>query len=225
MNVTDENIDNRVAIDCGDIENESPAQNIGSAGVDVAALNDGGAATVAALSEDGTASPQKDGGGGEQTQQYGEGAERALLYGDIARQETVRDKILISDEVILQIITIAAGKINGVTIPSVSVGDGIAGFLGMKGAARGIRVETDENGVAADISIAVDYGLRINEAAKSLQDAIRDDLTEMTGLNVIYINVHVISVNTKESPSGKSAKAAKQQKESGAEETENAPSQ
>jgi uncharacterized alkaline shock family protein YloU len=108
-----------------------------------------------------------------------------------------QDSIHIADEVITQIISLAAVKIDGVSLPSAGVGDGIAGFLGMKGSARGIRIETDGGDIAVDISVTAEYGVRITDAAKSLQDAIRDDLTEMTGLNVTRVSVHVLSINTK----------------------------
>jgi len=136
--------------------------------------------------------PSPDGAAG--TPEYSGG--EALMYtaGETSEQQ---DSIQIADEVIIQIITIATGKIDGISLPSAGVGDGIAGFLGMKGSARGIRIETVERNIEVDISISVEYGHRINEIAKALQDEVRGDLTEMTGLNVSRVNIHVLSINTK----------------------------
>ena len=138
------------------------------------------------------------------------------LIAESEARDAVHDKIRISDDVLTQIITIAAGRIPGVSIPSASVGDGIAGLLGMKGATRGIKLDSDDNNIAVDIFIAVEYGYRISDAAKRLQDEIRGDLTELTGINVTQVNVHVISLSTKEQPAAKSARPAKQQKEQAA---------
>jgi uncharacterized alkaline shock family protein YloU len=147
-------------------------------------------------------------------------ADNAGLSIEGAGQDAARDKIRISDEVLAQIITIAAGRIPGISIPSAGVGDGIAGLLGMKGPTRGIKIDTDDNNISVDISIAVEYGHKISEVAKRLQDEIRGDLTEMTGISVTQVNVHVISLSTKEQPPVKSVKSAKQQKETGPESQE-----
>ncbi|MCL2060747.1 MAG: Asp23/Gls24 family envelope stress response protein [Oscillospiraceae bacterium] len=111
---------------------------------------------------------------------------------------------------------IATGKIAGISLPSAGVGDGIAGLLGMKGATRGVRIEADEKSVAVDITVIVDYGIRINEVAKTLQDEVRNDLDTMTGLFVSHVNVHVTSVNTtsaKEPLAGKSQRASRTPRE------------
>ena len=118
------------------------------------------------------------------------------------------DRIHIADEVLMQIIAIAAAKVKGVAAPSAGVGGSVAGsvagLLGMKGSSRGIRIETDEKYIIVDISVAVDYGLKINETANALQETIRSDLTQMTGLDVRQVNVHVVSYGTKEQSAGKS---------------------
>ena len=128
-----------------------------------------------------------------------------------AGNDAVQDKIQIADEVISQIISIAAGKTEGVSIPVSGVGEGIAGLFGMKSLSRGIRIETDEKNINVDISIAVEYGYKINEIAKKLQDEIRNDLIEMTGLIVGHVNVHVVSISTKEQVAIKSPRHARQQ--------------
>jgi len=111
-----------------------------------------------------------------------------------------RDVIQITNEVITQLIIIAAGRVEGIKLPSAGVGDGIAGFLGMKGHSRGVRIDKlkGENTVDVDISVNIEYGYKINEAAKALQDGVRNELSEMAGLNVPNVNVHVLSLNMKE---------------------------
>jgi len=130
-----------------------------------------------------------------------------------ALTDASNDKIHIADEVLNQIITMAVNRVGGVSFTNTGVGDGIAGFLGMKGASRGIRIEAGETEICVDIYISVEYGARINEIAKKLQDEIRGDLTNMTGLNVTGVNVHILAINVKDQPTAKSQKSAKQQKE------------
>ena len=135
----------------------------------------------------------------------------AALKAAPQRPDVPPDQIHIADEVITQIITIAVNRVAGVNLSTSGVGDGLAGFLGMKGASRGVRIDTDGRSLVADISISVDYGGKINEIAKTLQDEIRNDLTEMTGLEVTQVNVHITSINTKEQAAAKTSKASPSQ--------------
>ena len=108
------------------------------------------------------------------------------------------DKIHIADEVLSTIASLAIGKIPSVTPSSMSVGEGLAGFLGMKTANKGIRIESTEKNVSLEIYVNMEYGCRLHTAAKQLQDTVREDIEEMTGLKVLAVNVHILGVNLKE---------------------------
>jgi uncharacterized alkaline shock family protein YloU len=111
-----------------------------------------------------------------------------------SKTEHPRDKIHIADEVISAIAVLAIGKIREVAASSAGVSEGLAGLLGMKSANRGVKIETAENGVSADIYVTAEYGHKINVLAKELQCSVRDDIEEMTGLKVLHVNVHVLGI-------------------------------
>lgn len=105
------------------------------------------------------------------------------------------DKIRISDEVVMTIAGIAASQVEGVASMSGSFGDGIAGILGRKNPTKGVKVEVGEKEALIDLSIVVEYGCKIHEVAREIQDRVRKAVEEMTPLKAVEVNVNVLGVN------------------------------
>jgi len=105
------------------------------------------------------------------------------------------DKVRISDDVIVTIAGIAASQVENVVSMSGGFGDGIAGILGRKNLGKGVKVETGEKDVSIDISIVVEYGCKIHEIARKIQDKVRVAVEDMTGLDVAAVNVNVVGVD------------------------------
>ena len=105
------------------------------------------------------------------------------------------DRIKISEEVVMTITGIAATQVEGVTAMSGNLGDGIAGILGRKNLGKGVKVEIGEKEAVIELSIVVEYGCKIHEVAKSIQDKVRGAVEEMTGLKVVEVDVNVVGVN------------------------------
>lgn len=112
-------------------------------------------------------------------------------------QSVVNDigAIKITDEVVAIIAGIAAMEVQGVTSMSGGIAGGIAEALGRKNLAKGVKVEVGEKEAAIDLFIIVDYGYRIPEVAWSIQEKVKRAVEEMTGLEVIEVNIHVQGVN------------------------------
>jgi len=115
---------------------------------------------------------------------------------DTAKKTDVReDKVRIADEVIMTIAGMAASQVENVTAMSGNLGDGIAGILGRKNLAKGVKIEAGDKEVAIDVSIVVEYGSRIHEVAKQIQSKVREAVEDMTGLKVVEVNINVLGVN------------------------------
>lgn len=114
---------------------------------------------------------------------------------DIIKKDIKEDKTRIADEVIMTIAGKAAAEVAGVVSLSGNIADGIAGILGKKNFGKGVKVEATEKEVVLDVSIIVEYGCRIHEVAKEVQDKVRIAVEEMTGLKVTEVNVNVLGVN------------------------------
>lgn len=73
--------------------------------------------------------------------------------------------------------------------------DGLAGMLGRKAPSKGIKVELKDNLVNIDMSVIMQYGCKIHEAARDMQKRVRDAVEDMTGLEVLNVNVSVLGIN------------------------------
>lgn len=105
--------------------------------------------------------------------------------------------INISNEVVANIVGMAALEIDGVVSLSGGVKDGIAEFLGKKEFNKGIEIETNEDKIKIDISIIVEFGLKIPDISWRIQQNIKRRVEEMTGLTVSAVNVLVRGVELK----------------------------
>lgn len=103
--------------------------------------------------------------------------------------------IKITDEVVAIIAGIAAIEVPGVTGMSGGIAGGIAEALGRKNLSKGVKVEVGEREAAIDLYIIVEYGFRIPEVAWTIQEKVKRVVEEMTGLNVVEVNIHIQGVN------------------------------
>ena len=106
------------------------------------------------------------------------------------------NKIKIAAEVIATIAGISASEIEGVSSMSGGIADGIASILGKKNLGKGVKVDINDKDVTIDLSIIVQYGSRIHDVARNVQESVRAAISDMTDLNVLDININVLGVST-----------------------------
>ncbi|WP_350344664.1 Asp23/Gls24 family envelope stress response protein [Proteinivorax tanatarense] len=102
--------------------------------------------------------------------------------------------VKIADEVVAVIAGIAATDIEGVAGMSGGVAGGIAEMLGRKNLSKGVKVSVGETETTIDIYIIVDYGVKITEVSKNIQEQVKESVENMTGLNVLEVNIHAQGV-------------------------------
>jgi len=93
--------------------------------------------------------------------------------------------IHISEEVLAAISAAAALEVEGVsslTNPS------------KKNAARGVHIKLEEEKVVVAMSVLMAYGHTIPEMGKAIQEAVRNAIESMTGLEVAAVNVSVSGI-------------------------------
>lgn len=113
-------------------------------------------------------------------------------------EEEVTDTgVEISDEVVAVIAGIAVSDVQGVAGMAKGFAGGITEALsGKKNLAKGIKVEVAGKETKIDVNIIVEYGSRIPDVAFEIQSRIKKSVKEMTGLDVVAVNVHVQGVQT-----------------------------
>lgn len=114
---------------------------------------------------------------------------------EIASEErTGLGSIRIADDVVKVIAGLAAIEIKGVAGMSGGFAGGIAEMLGRKNLSKGIKVEVGEKEAAIDLSVIIEYGVRIPDVAARIQESVKSAVERMTGLVVVEANVNVQGV-------------------------------
>ncbi len=103
--------------------------------------------------------------------------------------------VKIADEVVSIIAGLAATEIEGVASMSGGIGGGIAEVLGRRQFSKGVKVEVGEEETKIEIFIMVNYGVRIPDVAWDIQESVKKAVETMTGLRVVYVNIHVQGVH------------------------------
>ena len=103
--------------------------------------------------------------------------------------------IKISDEVVATVSGLLALEVPGVASMSGGITGGISDVLGRKSPTRGVKLTVGEREVSIDLSVIIEYGYRIPEVAWAVQEKVKKSLENMTGLNVIEVNIHVQGIN------------------------------
>lgn len=105
--------------------------------------------------------------------------------------------VVISEEVVSVIAGIAVSEVPGVVDTAGGFAGGISEVLsGKKKLSKGIKVEVGEKETKIDVNIIVEYGTRIPDIAFEIQSKVKKAVKEMTGLDVLEVNVHVQGVRT-----------------------------
>lgn len=103
--------------------------------------------------------------------------------------------IRIANEVVAIIAGLAATEVTGVAGMSGGLAGDIVEILRGKNLGKGVKVEVGEKEAAIDLFIIVEYGIRIPDIAWEIQNKVKKAVENMTGLNVIEVNIHVQAVN------------------------------
>lgn len=113
-------------------------------------------------------------------------------------------KITVNDDVVAHIASIAIGKVEGVA--SVSGKSTFGDFVGSKSkdVDKGVTVKMDEarNQCRVNVDIKIEYGLSVYDTARKLQQVIKNELEEFTGLTVSEVNVTIRELMIYDDPRG-----------------------
>ena len=99
--------------------------------------------------------------------------------------------IKVSDEVIAVCAASAALKVEGVA----DLAGGISylltrNLLGKELASKGIKASQSDDTVSIDVNLIVEYGARIPDLAWNVQEKVKAEVEEMTGMHVSAVNIN-----------------------------------
>jgi len=128
--------------------------------------------------------------------------------------EVVREnELTFEDQVIKKIAGIASNDVKGILSMSGGFMSGLTDrFRSTEDIAKGIDAEVGERQVALDLKVIVEYGKNIPSIFQDAVTKIKKSVHDMTGLDVVEINMHVEDVMTRSEFDAKS-KSSKEEEE------------
>ncbi len=98
----------------------------------------------------------------------------------------------ISEDVIGIIAGLAASEVEGIAGMTLGFVDGINQILGgNKKYSKGVKIDLDGKKVTVDLFVNIKYGVRIPDVAWAAQNAVKNSVENMTGLEVVAVNINV----------------------------------
>lgn len=105
-------------------------------------------------------------------------------------------EINITTGVLESIAAKAASEVEGVYKLHASVQNEIGGFVTRSRDRIGVKVRREDNAIAIDTEIRLQYGFSVPEVAIKVQERVKEQILFMTDLVVQEVNVHVVSIET-----------------------------
>lgn len=93
---------------------------------------------------------------------------------------------------VLEIIAgIAASEVDGVSKMYGTLANSVSELLGRSDFRRGVKIANDQDELAIDVDVYVEYGVSVPKVAGLIQERIKQQVALMTSLKVTEVNVHV----------------------------------
>lgn len=99
--------------------------------------------------------------------------------------------VKIRNGVISAIASVAALEVEGVIETKKGEAREMFRIFGKKSFQRGVRVTLSNSKIKLSISIIVEYGAKILEIAKMVQENVKKSVEKMTGLSLIEVNINI----------------------------------
>lgn len=104
-------------------------------------------------------------------------------------------EVQIADEVVAIIAGLAATEVEGVASMAGNITNELISKLGMRNLSKGVRVEVLDNNVSVELALNLDYGYSIPKTSETVQERVKTAIENMTGLNVMEVNIRIAGVN------------------------------
>ncbi|WP_455919768.1 Asp23/Gls24 family envelope stress response protein [Priestia megaterium] len=115
-----------------------------------------------------------------------------------SQKNTHQNTLTFEDQVIKKIAGIAANEIKGILSMSGGFMSGLTDrFRGTEDITKGINAEVGEKQVALDLKVIVEYGKNVPAIFSEIVNNVKKSVHEMTGLEVVEVNMHVEDVMTR----------------------------
>lgn len=117
--------------------------------------------------------------------------------------DDISGDIVIAPEVMEIIIGIAASKVEGVHNMQGSIVSNVNELFGRASHSKGVNLTIDDNGkLIVDLNCYVNYGVSVPKIAVEMQDKVKQQVLNMTDLQLDQVNVHIVGMIPEETQEG-----------------------
>ena len=110
------------------------------------------------------------------------------------QNDASKGEIKIADEVVAIIPALAATEVEGVASMAGNITNELIGKLGMKNLSKGVKVDVLEGIVTVSLALNLKYNYSIVEVSARVQEKVKNEIENMTGLEVADVNIKVAGV-------------------------------
>lgn len=127
--------------------------------------------------------------------------------------EYEESKLIIQDKVVAKIARIAVNNIDGILEMKGNIADSIGSFFGSNDRkTAGVNVEVGEREAKINLDVIIEYGKNARQIFNDIQRIVSANVKEMTGLDVVTVNVDVVDVLTRQEYAEKQQSAKENEK-------------
>ncbi|WP_299034685.1 Asp23/Gls24 family envelope stress response protein [uncultured Anaerococcus sp.] len=127
--------------------------------------------------------------------------------------EYEESKLIIEDKVVAKIARIAVNSVDGILEMKGNIADSIGSFFGSNESKNaGVDVEVGEREAKINLDVIIEYGKNARQMFNDIQRVVGQNVKEMTGLDVVTVNVDVVDVLNKQEYAEKQQKAREDDK-------------
>ena len=113
--------------------------------------------------------------------------------------EEVKGELTYEDKVIQKIIGLSLENVPGLLAIDGGFFSNLTGkLINTDNVASGVNVEVGKKQVAVDLKVVVEYQRNIPELYKKIKEIVVSEISNMTNLEVVEVNVNVVDIKTKE---------------------------
>ena len=118
---------------------------------------------------------------------------------EVKQTDAVKGELTYEDKVIQKIIGLSLEKVDGLLAVDGGFFSNLADkIVNTDNVANGVNVEVGKEQVAVDLNVVVEYQKNVPELYKHIKEVVASQVSKITDLEVIEVNVNVVDIKTKE---------------------------
>ncbi len=118
---------------------------------------------------------------------------------EVKQTDAVKGELTYEDKVIQKIIGLSLEKVDGLLAVDGGFFSNLADkIINTDNVANGVNVEVGKEQVAVDLNVVVEYQKNVPELYKHIKEVVVSQVSKITDLEVIEVNVNVVDIKTKE---------------------------